>query len=98
MRTLHNDDVKIGDTVYDLAMGDGKVTSLTVDTFGIVVTFSGNRQYAYDGEGRTRRFLRPTLYWADPMFMPPVKMTQATARMIKGAVRGMIKEMTGSNG
>lgn len=64
-------DVRVDDTVYDVAYGAGKVTHLA-DNGSITITFSDGRQAGYL-EGRTRRFPQRTLYWKDPIVAVPPK-------------------------
>lgn len=71
---LHNEDIFVGDTVYDILEGTGAVAS--VDNNRITVKF-GSRTYSYNSEGSrtagTANRFNPFLYWHDPIVMIPTK-------------------------
>ena len=63
--------VEVGDTVYDTAYGNGRVTAvLTSNRFQ--VAFPQGRSYVYS-EGVNSRFTVRTLFWRDPVVVIPTK-------------------------
>lgn len=71
--TMDGEAVKIGDEVYDILFGTGTVYELTVDN-RLKVRFSGvGREGIYNTSGVSGRWNARTLYWRDPVLVPPVK-------------------------
>jgi hypothetical protein len=62
--------IEVGDPVYDLYFGDGRVHSLTADDQA-VVTF-GSRMFTYDERG-VGQHRRRSLFWHDPILLIPQK-------------------------
>lgn len=71
--SLDGYDAQVGDKVYDVAFGSGKVDHLG-DNGSISVRFGDGRTAGYNG-GRTRRFTVRTLYWHNPVVAAPPKDT-----------------------
>lgn len=69
---LDGEAVQLGDRVFDVAFGAGYVTYLAPDG-GVTVTFDTNRSAGYRPGGVTRRFTHRTLYWHNPITVPPPK-------------------------
>lgn len=70
--TLDGYDVNIGDSVYDVAHGTGKVMELLVEN-RFRVHFSSGQYFVFDSSGRTNRYPNRTLYWHNPVLMAPLK-------------------------
>lgn len=64
--------VNLGDRVFDVAFGSGYVTYLAPDG-GVTVVFDTNRSVGYSAGGVTRRFTHRTLFWYNPVVVPPPK-------------------------
>lgn len=66
--------VAIGDSVYDLILGAGKVISLHEDGIKsrFTVKFGEYRQLTYDENGFCH-YKQRTLYWKNPIVVIPVK-------------------------
>jgi len=76
---LHNDDVTVGDAVYDLIRGIGEVSRIDNTKSIIYITYnqSGDAEFAYNADGisETMAAQKPTLFWHNPvMFVPPKDM------------------------
>lgn len=71
----------VGDGVYDVVFGPGKVDRVTEaeDRFWVII---GKRNECYDSKGNGRFGCR-TLYWRDPVIVPPHKDDAAWAQTSK---------------
>lgn len=88
---LDGADVRIKDSVYDVAYGAGKVTHLA-DNGGITVRFGDGREAGYV-EGRTPRFPQRTLYWQNPIVaVPPKSMRRWVA--VRAAAAAVANSLT----
>jgi hypothetical protein len=67
---LHNENVILGDRVYDMVRGYGTVILIKPDTFE--VEFSGNR-VIYLADGYQKGKSLQTLYWNKPYIIAPSK-------------------------
>lgn len=63
--------VAVGDPVYDLAFGAGKVTEVQENEQRLVVVF-GERRFSYNALG-VGHFPTRTLYWRNPIIGVPPK-------------------------
>lgn len=72
---LHDQQVIIGDTAYDLLEGEGQV--IVDGNTEISVVFGNGRTYRYNSSGNrvgnTPHRFPPLLYWQNPIVMIPVK-------------------------
>lgn len=65
--------VAIGDSVFDTALGTGKVEELLLDNRIIVRFYPSNRRAAYGTSGVAHGKQFRTLYWHDPVLFIPLK-------------------------
>ena len=77
-------DLLVGDKVFDLVFGPGRVDRITEgeNRFWVVI---GNRNECYDNKGNGRFGVR-TLYWRDPIIVPPCKNDRTWEQIIEIAV------------
>jgi hypothetical protein len=67
---LNGSDVVIGDSVYCVMQGHGRVTF--VDTSYFNVSFSG-KEIAYVENGYSKLYRKKTLFWFEPFYIEPPK-------------------------
>jgi hypothetical protein len=79
--TMDGAQVNVGDAVYDVILGTGTVTELTLDN-RIKVRFSGvGREGTFTSGGVSGRWNARTLYWRDPVLVAPLKSDAEWARV-----------------
>ena len=71
---FHNEDLVIGDTVYDVSVGRGVGHVVMIDTDANLFqvkfpTFSIN----YNSDGSQQGRQRTTLFWSKPYIIAPIK-------------------------
>lgn len=71
---LDGEVLEVGDAVYDLYFGDGRVKSVTADNRAVVVF--GGRMFTYDERGVGQHGKR-SLYWHNPILLVPMKDEQS---------------------
>lgn len=69
MATINNENVSIGDRVYDLTQGNGTVIDTTFNE--IAVRFDNGVRIAFDSTGHYGGVRR--LYWHNPIVVEPPK-------------------------
>jgi len=73
-------DIKVGDKVYDLAYGVGKVIAVDCDDF--MIKFDGNN-FWYEFDGRRINVINRTLYWSKPEIIEkPRKVKKVVERWV----------------
>lgn len=72
MHTLDGQQINLGDSVFDVALGPGVVKLLT-EAGGVTVEFGRGRVGSYGPGGVARRFNNRTLYWHNPIITAPDK-------------------------
>jgi len=71
--TLDGYNIELGDGVYDVLFGQGRVTELLSDGRFRVAFSHKNSLMTYEGSGVSARYTRRTLFWHDPVIMYPPK-------------------------
>lgn len=69
MAILSNENVSVGDRVYDIARGEGSVVDIAFDD--IVVRFNNGTRITFDKHGNYGGVRR--LYWHNPVIIEPTK-------------------------
>lgn len=73
MHTLDNDAVNLGDSVFGVGYGVGRVVELlTEDKFRVQFALTG-RTITYESTGFMARASARSLFWHDPVIVPPAK-------------------------
>jgi len=65
------DDVKIGDKVYDLVYGWGKIHTIEDDLFWVEFNIGIETTYSFDGKNMYRDNINQTLFWDEIQFTIP---------------------------
>ncbi|MHB8372220.1 MAG: hypothetical protein ACYDBI_05875 [Thermoplasmataceae archaeon] len=68
--TLHEQEINIGDEVFDLKYGEGKVGSLGETR---IYCYFGDHTCSYDAEGKSDSTSQPTLHWPGATVIPGKK-------------------------
>jgi hypothetical protein len=81
MAVLDNENIVVGDSVYDVVLGSGSVHQVRVDgTF--VVNFPGRgKLIVYSALGTSRHNNMRTLYWHNPIVLVPAKAEQTWVKL-----------------
>lgn len=95
---LHNEQVRVGDIVFDVSAtrGTGRVVNITAK--GAEVQFgNGGPRFIYKTDGAQLGRSRPTLFWHDPIFVAPMRnetlwkqqkdMALAMRKVLEGALK-----------
>lgn len=83
-------DARVGDSVYDMAYGVGKVERIDNIMPYIIIHFANNKKFTFTTEGRLSclmpQVIHQTLFYSKPIFElpPPPK------RMVKKVIEGWI--------
>lgn len=81
MPLLDTSTISLGDTVFSMGYGSGKVVELlTADRYVVRFEVNGKR-VAYEGNGVQVRMPYRSLYWADPIVALPKKGTTRWNRL-----------------
>ena len=73
MHTLDGSEVFIGDSVYGVGYGTGRVSELLSEGKFRVYFASSNRSITFDGNGVMARMAHRCLFWRDPVLAAPFK-------------------------
>jgi hypothetical protein len=71
MAQLDNDAIGLGDTVYDVVFGVGRVVEIFAD--GRFLVGFTSRRVVYSSTGHSKMNRGRTLYWHDPIVAIPTK-------------------------
>lgn len=92
---LDNTQIRVGDTVYDLEYGSGKVHEVT--DAGIHVYLSSmQRKKLYNEQGMRRGAKRRVLYWHDPITAIPPK-DAAKWKIVQDVASATVEALGGFN-
>lgn len=73
MHTMDNETVSVGDSVFGVGYGVGKVVELLSEgKFRVAFAVTG-QTLTFTHDGRLPRSLSRSLYWKDPVVVPPSK-------------------------
>lgn len=70
---LHDEDIFVNDTVYDVSAGRGAGRVFLVKENSFHVVFPDGKAISYDSIGRQHGKPQVTLYWHRPVILSPVK-------------------------
>lgn len=73
MATLHGEEVKVGDNVFDVSATRGLGRVLRISERGIEVQFARGPRATFTESGVQVGKGRATLFWRDPIFVIPTK-------------------------
>lgn len=73
MHTLDNDPVLLGDSVFAVGYGVGRVTELLTESRFRVQFSMTNQSMTFDERGFMARARARSLYWQDPVVVAPAK-------------------------
>lgn len=90
--TLDGEAIDLGNTVFDLVHGQGKVVETYALSNQFRVEFGNSKMVVYDGLGMSRFFKTRTLFWHDPFIALPVKSDVGWLR-IKNICAAVVREM-----
>ncbi|SIO50629.1 hypothetical protein SAMN05444172_2589 [Burkholderia sp. GAS332] len=92
---LDGEVLEVGDPVYDLYFGDGRVKSVTADNHAVIVF--GGRMFTYDERGVGQHGKR-SLYWHNPILLVPMKDERSWSlqRRLNMAIAGELRPGQGT--
>lgn len=89
MHTLDGSEVNIGDRVFAVGYGSGSVTELLTDNKFRVYFAISQRTVTFDSNGVMARMQARSLFWRDPVLVPPMK-DEVMWNRIKPAIVALI--------